>query len=496
MIVAFLLGVVFYDAIKPYVYFIVAVGIILKEFAVALVLEPLHKDYELYRYDGASCENVRFIAPKDMIMLENKTRSAMNYQLYPVSRYSLRNYDDYKRFNVDIEDGKIDTSGGYDFHKEIRFYGKNTSFVVEGYYHIISKMSFGHGGSYILVKTPDGTLAWLFDGSVECDTKNAKKVFIPYKTPPKAFSDDEDRFEVSKQLLKKVVKKDTKPNTQKLIELIETEEYEEAKRLIKKHKLKLSKKDMDTISDMLTSTSNPSASWFHYFILENQNKGLKVSGINIKTDPLTKKKTIQIIGENPNMWTPLMLAFKNQDRYEITKALNQPVDINATTHNGSTALFVAIKYGTEGDVKKLLKLGFDINHINNFGYTPLGIAVKLNDYKKAKILMDFGADFEMGKLDNLPFMVEIHKSEIDYDFLSKMLEYKNLMQYKGENLNEFLHYALLKCDQTLVKFILDNFERKIEKKTIDDMIEDTSTYCRDVIGRSIMHEYLKSLKKL
>ncbi len=183
-----------------------------KIFIEALVLEVLHKDVLLYRYDNTPCEGKTFVINKEMILLENKTRSAMSYKLYPISRYSLDDYEEHRRFHnikFDADEDMVDMPR-YTFNKEIKFYDINTTFLIKKAYGSINKVAFGSSSTYYLVKTPENILAWISTSELneKCqqrsdnkyhslykdfdDYKNVKKTLIPYEEPPKAFSDNEE----------------------------------------------------------------------------------------------------------------------------------------------------------------------------------------------------------------------------------------------------------------------------------------------------------------
>ncbi len=231
------------------------VGAIVK----GIFLETINRDRLLYRYDNSPCEGKEFVLQEDMVLLENKD-ATMSKQLYHVSRYSLENYKEYR----EQEDIWIYAKKRYSFlHKEIKMYRKGEKFRIGKYHRIKNQLAFGgQGVGYYLLYSNDNKKVWIanfrFDlqrcrledkdtntTSEDYDTMEAKlkKTFISYKRPPKAFSNSDELYVVSKAYdkqsnLEAVKQKGylNSDDTKRLIQLIRGEYYMNAFDFCLEHK--------------------------------------------------------------------------------------------------------------------------------------------------------------------------------------------------------------------------------------------------------------------
>lgn len=177
----------------------------------------LGSDHKIYKYDKTPCEDKNFTISESMILLENKD-SAMIESFYSITRYSL---DNYKKYLIH-EDTKYQS----DMHKEIKLYGKSSTFKVLSYYWHIHAVTFGHSMPAYLIETNDGYQAWIpsfeFDSNLcEPTTRyvnatdyhfhtidaNYTKTEIEIKKPTKPFASSDETYAITKKLYDNKYKK-------------------------------------------------------------------------------------------------------------------------------------------------------------------------------------------------------------------------------------------------------------------------------------------------
>jgi len=89
---------------------------------------------------------------------------------------------------------------------------------------------------------------------------------------------------------------------------------------------------------------------------------------------------------------PLIVAAEQGDQVAVILLLNDDVDPNITTGDGSTALFWAAHNNNIEIARALLANGADVDHVNSFGTTPLYEAALNADGQLIELLLEAGAN--------------------------------------------------------------------------------------------------------
>jgi ankyrin repeat protein len=84
-------------------------------------------------------------------------------------------------------------------------------------------------------------------------------------------------------------------------------------------------------------------------------------------------------------------AAKAGERNAVATLLQQGLDINGWSRDGSAALHFAARVGDEELVDLLLSAGADVDAVNRYGQAPLHLAVQQHHRAIAERLLDAGA---------------------------------------------------------------------------------------------------------
>jgi len=90
--------------------------------------------------------------------------------------------------------------------------------------------------------------------------------------------------------------------------------------------------------------------------------------------------------------SPLIEAVRNQDQRQVRTLLNQHVDVNAKSGDGSTALLWAAHWNTLETAGLLIRAGADANLANDFRMTPLSQACINGSAAMVDLLLKAGAN--------------------------------------------------------------------------------------------------------
>jgi ankyrin repeat protein len=94
--------------------------------------------------------------------------------------------------------------------------------------------------------------------------------------------------------------------------------------------------------------------------------------------------------ESPG-WTPLIYAATGGHDAVVLYLLDQGVNVNAVSPNGTTALMMAVREGRVSTFDLLLRRGADVNHRNENGVSALDWAKRANESGMAGALRRAGA---------------------------------------------------------------------------------------------------------
>ncbi len=94
----------------------------------------------------------------------------------------------------------------------------------------------------------------------------------------------------------------------------------------------------------------------------------------------------------PSMHSKVMSSIEKQDLKQLTRSLEEPIDLNFYYHDGFTPLTYAVKLSCSQCVEVLLQYNLDVNKPQKGGLTALGWAVFNDDIALVKVLVNVGAD--------------------------------------------------------------------------------------------------------
>ncbi|MGV7222039.1 MAG: ankyrin repeat domain-containing protein [Nitrospinales bacterium] len=229
------------------------------------------------------------------------------------------------------------------------------------------------------------------------------------------------------------------------------------------------------------------------YILSSSNyfQTADLTSAKIKDDSSRKKYHIERMQATDwTGWTDLHRAVARKDLKEVTRLIDEGMDVDTREDRGATALYEATRRGYLDIMQFLLNKGADVNAKENNGFTPLHIAAEyhqadamrllitnkanLNARSKgnhtplrqaaaqawhedglmAEILIDSGADMTIGSYDGcFPIYCAIGANNVG--FVSNMLE-------RGANANmkkdeqSILEYAVTKGNLDMVRTLLDH----------------------------------------
>jgi ankyrin repeat protein len=104
--------------------------------------------------------------------------------------------------------------------------------------------------------------------------------------------------------------------------------------------------------------------------------------------------------KDPDGFTPLMNAIKNNDNDGAKKAVEKGGNVNARSNSGITPLSTAAGLGNTEMVKYLLEKGADVNARADGNFTPLMQAAMVGQLEICKLLLDAGADPTVKDISN------------------------------------------------------------------------------------------------
>ena len=88
----------------------------------------------------------------------------------------------------------------------------------------------------------------------------------------------------------------------------------------------------------------------------------------------------------------LVEAARNQDQQQIRTLLNQRIDVNVRSEDGSTALLWAAHWNDLATAGLLIRAGADANAANDFRMTPLSQACTNGSARFIELLLNAGAN--------------------------------------------------------------------------------------------------------
>ena len=90
--------------------------------------------------------------------------------------------------------------------------------------------------------------------------------------------------------------------------------------------------------------------------------------------------------------TSLIDAVRQGDRAAARRLIEQRVDVNATSPDGTTALHWAAEQADVDSAALLLRSGASVSAANRYGVTPLSVAAVAGNVKMIELLLEAGAD--------------------------------------------------------------------------------------------------------
>ncbi len=110
----------------------------------------------------------------------------------------------------------------------------------------------------------------------------------------------------------------------------------------------------------------------------------------------------------------LIGAARSNDATTALAAIEDGVDVNGTSPDGTTALHWAIYNGNVGLVERLIAAGADVTAVNEFGSTPMAEAATIGNAEIIAALLDAGAPVDAPGADGqTPLMVVARSNNID-----------------------------------------------------------------------------------
>ena len=209
---------------------------------------------------------------------------------------------------------------------------------------------------------------------------------------------------------------------------------------------------------------------------------------------------------NDSGWTPLVVAANNGHSEVVLRLFGAGGNINHENNEGETALFKASQNGHALVVSSLLSSGCDVNHENNEGETALFLAALTRNENLVRLLIERNADpCGIKKNDkNAQAFFYIPKTIIDMLLAAGMPPFsENELQqtkpYKGKiNIGLALNARGKICMVYDNRFYVDPLwvAYHIDKKQLEIVFDEGSTYLIDWVPTDVMHYYLLKINKI
>ena len=209
---------------------------------------------------------------------------------------------------------------------------------------------------------------------------------------------------------------------------------------------------------------------------------------------------------NDSGWTPLVVAANNGHSEVVLRLFGAGGNINHENNVGETALFKASQNGHALVVSSLLSSGCDVNHENNEGETALFLAALTRNENLVRLLIERNADpCGIKKNDkNAQAFFYIPKTIIDMLLAAGMPPFsENELQqtkpYKGKiNIGLALNARGKICMVYDNRFYVDPLwvAYHIDKKQLEIVFDEGSTYLIDWVPTDVMHYYLLKINKI
>ena len=210
--------------------------------------------------------------------------------------------------------------------------------------------------------------------------------------------------------------------------------------------------------------------------------------------------------ENNEGETALFKASQEGHELVVSSLLSSGCDVNHENNEGETALFKASQNGHALVVSSLLSSGCDVNHENNEGETALFLAALTRNENLVRLLIERNADpCGIKKNDkNAQAFFYIPKTIIDMLLAAGMPPFsENELQqtkpYKGKiNIGLALNARGKICMVYDNRFYVDPLwvAYHIDKKQLEIVFDEGSTYLIDWVPTDVMHYYLLKINKI
>jgi ankyrin repeat protein len=186
-------------------------------------------------------------------------------------------------------------------------------------------------------------------------------------------------------------------------------------------------------------------------------------------------------------YTALMMASRSRNKDIIELLLNYGSDVNTRDINDWTPLILASAYNSNPDIiNLLLDRGADINARTDTGVTSLIAAVTLGFYNIVQLLIERGANVNIiTNTGNNALMAELYKIQPNINIVKLLLEHGININIKSNDGSTPLIFAIKGKNIDIIKLLLEYGADPFEKYKDKDLIE----LCKDDICKKLISEY-------
>jgi ankyrin repeat protein len=132
---------------------------------------------------------------------------------------------------------------------------------------------------------------------------------------------------------------------------------------------------------------------------ETHDTGMKVEGTVVKEDPHAHRVQVSSVGQA--FWTVFMRAAASGDLETVRRLVDDGVEINGQSPNGTTALMAAVKNGRNNIATELIEMGADLTICDQDGLSAIqwaqkkGLTPFLTVLKERDLLGELTAEAEV-----------------------------------------------------------------------------------------------------
>ena len=291
-----------------------------------------------------------------------------------------------------------------------------------------------------------------------------------------------DKFDLFEMLIKnKIITEETKINEKSILEYVISNNRIHTLRLLCDNNFDINKSNNDK-TPLYYASSKGYLRPIEILIEKKAEVNFKRKGngstplyIAVQNNHFKVSKLLLEHKSNPNNElkdgaTPLLIAIQDNNLKMVKLLFEYKVDLNKITELGCSPLYMAVQYDYIDIVEYLLNNGVSIKNDvsgNSFNSSVLNIGVIENNYKTVKILIDANTDVNevlYDKKNNLMMSIEKQSNECSELLIKSKID----VNHKDKRNRTPLDYALIRCNEKIVKLLLDsNADPDYVKKKIN-----------------------------